>query len=111
MLVRTVQEEGGTELSEKGQRLIWFWGKECPHCKQLRPTVEKLEAEMGIKLDHLEVWHNQENQKIMQEYGDVISDACGGELGVPAFYNERTGKAICGYKISLEKMRSWAEGK
>ncbi|QLH74053.1 MAG: thioredoxin family protein [Methanomassiliicoccales archaeon] len=98
-------------MTKKGERLIWFWGRECPHCKQIRPTVEQLEKELNIKLEHLEVWHNQENQRLMQEYGDVISEACGGELGVPAFYNERKGKALCGYRISLDKMKEWASGK
>ncbi|OPY31957.1 MAG: hypothetical protein A4E32_01565 [Methanomassiliicoccales archaeon PtaU1.Bin124] len=98
-------------MAEKGDRLIWFWGRECPHCKQIRPTVERLESEMNIKLDHLEVWHDMNNQKLMQEYGDKISEACGGELGVPAFYNERTGKALCGYRIPLEKFKEWASGK
>ena len=98
-------------MAEKGERLIWFWGRECPHCKQIRPTVERLEAEMNIKLDHLEVWHDMNNQKLMQEYGAKISDACGGELGVPAFYNEKTGKALCGYRIPLEKFKEWASGK
>ncbi|HSV41931.1 MAG TPA: thioredoxin family protein, partial [Methanomassiliicoccales archaeon] len=73
-------------MAEKGERLIWFWGRECPHCKQVKPMVERYEAETGKKLEHLEVWHDQENQKLMRDYGDVIAEACGGELGVPAFY-------------------------
>jgi thiol-disulfide isomerase/thioredoxin len=98
-------------MTQKGERLIWFWGRECPHCKQIRPTVERLEEEIGQKLDHLEVWHDQANQALMQEYGDAISDACGGELGVPAFYNERTKKALCGYHITMDKFKEWVAGK
>ncbi len=98
-------------MAEVGQRLIWFHGKECPHCRQLKPVVDQFEAETGIIMDKLEVWHDQENQKLMQKYGDVISDACGGDLGVPAFYNERTGKAVCGARINMDKLKAWAEVK
>jgi thiol-disulfide isomerase/thioredoxin len=92
------------------KRLIWFYGKECPHCKQLHPVVEKFVADTGIKITELEVWHSEENANLMRKYGDVISEACGGDLGVPAFYNEKTGKAICGARINAEKLAKWAQG-
>jgi thiol-disulfide isomerase/thioredoxin len=97
------------EVSNEEKRLIWFYGKECPHCRALRPMVEKYQQDSNIKIEHLEVWHNEENAKLMRSHADKISEACGGELGVPAFYNEKTGKAICGAKIPLEKLKKWAE--
>lgn len=93
-------------MTEEGKRLIWFHGKECVHCRRLRPTVDQLEAE-GVPIVELEVWHNEENAKLMKKYGEAISKACGGELGVPCFYNEKTGKALCGGSLSLEKIRAW----
>jgi thiol-disulfide isomerase/thioredoxin len=89
-------------------RMIWFWGRECPHCKQLAPIVERFESETGIKLEHLEVWHDQKNQELMRSHADAITAACGGQLGVPSFYNEKTGRAICGMKINYEKIKEWA---
>ena len=94
-------------MSESAGRLIWFSGRECPHCRRLRPTVEQMQAETGVNITELEVWHNEENARVMRGYGEAIKNACGGDLGVPAFYNEKTGKAICGM-VTLEKLKSWA---
>lgn len=98
------------ELAEEGKRLIWFYGRECPHCKKLHPVVDQWEAQTGISLDKLEVWHDDKNAQLMRKYGDVISAACGGDLGVPAFYNEVTKKAICGARVDGEKLTNWAKG-
>ena len=90
-------------------RLIWFSGRECIHCKRMRPVVEQLEAETGKKITELEVWHSEENAGVMRGYEDAIKKACGGDLGVPAFFNEKTKGAVCGM-VTLEKLKSWAEG-
>jgi hypothetical protein len=94
-------------MSGKGDRLIWFSGRECVHCKRLRPTVIQFEAETGKNITELEIWHSEDNAKVMRGYGDVIKEACGGNLGVPAFFNEKTGKAVCGM-VTLEKLKAWA---
>jgi len=96
-------------MSVSGNRLIWFSGRECVHCKRLRPVVGQFEAETGKKVTELEVWHSEENANVMRGYGDQIKKACGGDLGVPAFYNEKTGNAVCGM-VSLEKLKNWASG-
>ncbi len=93
----------------EGNRLIWFSGRECVHCKRIRPTVEQFEAETGKKITELEVWHSEENASVMRGYGDIIKKACGGDLGVPAFFNEKRKNAVCGM-VTLEKLRAWAEG-
>ena len=93
-----------------GSRLIWFSGRECVHCKRMRPIVKKFEAETGKKITELEVWHNEDNAKVMRSHGRVIKKACGGDLGTPAFYNEKTGKAMCGM-VTFEKLKSWASEK
>jgi thiol-disulfide isomerase/thioredoxin len=89
-------------------RLIEFSGAECVHCKEMVPIVEKVEKELGVKVAKLEVWHSNENAKLMQKYDkdDKGNEFCG---GVPFFYNEKTGKKICG-NTSFEKLKAWAEG-
>jgi len=96
-------------MSAKGERLIWFSGRECVHCKRLRPMIEQFQAETGRVITELEVWHNDENAKLMRSHEKAISEACGGSLGVPAFYNERTGAAICG-NVTRERLEAWATG-
>lgn len=91
-----------------GNRLIEFYGTECVHCREVDPLIEKLEKEEGVKVTRLEVWHNSENAALMDkldrdEKGQTL---CG---GVPFFYNEKTGKKICG-TTSYEKIKKWALG-
>jgi len=97
-------------MTDAEKRLIWFYGKECPHCRALHPTVEQWMADTGKQIVKLEVWHDDQNAKLMRTYGSAIAEACGGDLGVPAFYNEKTGKAICGSRVNAEKLTKWAEG-
>lgn len=96
-------------MSANGERLLWFSGRECVHCRRMRPVVEQVEAETGKKITELEVWHSEENAKVMRGYGDAIKKACGGDLGVPAFFNEKTKGAVCGM-VTLEKLKTWASG-
>tara|TARA_Y100000294_G_C8495231_1_gene312501 strand:+ start:200 stop:481 length:282 start_codon:yes stop_codon:yes gene_type:complete len=92
-----------------GDRLIEFYGTECVHCKEMNPIMEKIEKELGVKIARLEVWHNSDNAKILKKYDkdEQGNEFCG---GVPFFFNEKTGKKICG-NTSFEKLKSWAEGK
>lgn len=84
--------------------LLMFTGQECPHCEVMKPLVAKLEKELKVKVDKLEVWHNAKNAQMMQQYD---KGRCG---GVPFFFNKKTGKFICG-SVPYEKLKSWARGK
>jgi len=97
------------DLKMAGKRLIEFSGTECVHCKEMEPITKKLEKNLGIKITKLEVWHNSENAKFLQQ---VDKDKDGNEFcgGIPFFYNEKTGKKICG-NTSFEKLKAWAQGK
>lgn len=92
-----------------GKRLIEFYGTECAHCKDMDPIREKLEKKLGVKITRLEVWHDSENARLLKKYDkdEDGNEFCG---GVPFFFNERTGKKICG-NTSFEKLKVWAEGK
>lgn len=81
--------------------LIDFYGKECPHCIKMMPLVDRLEKEAGIKVERLEVWHNAENAKKLEEYDN---GQCG---GVPFFINTDTGNMICG-EAPYEELKKWA---
>ena len=92
-----------------GDRLIEFYGTECVHCKEMEPLIERLGKEQGIKITRMEVWHNNENAKLLKEYDkdEKGNESCG---GVPFFFNETTGKKICG-NTSFEKLKAWAKEK
>lgn len=93
----------------ENDRLIFFWGRECPHCAKLHPVVREAAQELNVPIVELEVWHSDENAKLMRTYGDVLKKACGGSLGVPALYNEKTKKALCGMKTTKEQIIQWAQ--
>lgn len=91
-------------MAELESDLIEFYGTECVHCNRMMPLVESLEEELGVKIQRLEVWHNEENANLMRKFDRGF---CG---GVPFFFNRKTGKWICG-ATSYENLKKWALGK
>lgn len=83
-----------------------FYGAECPHCHKMMPIVDKVEKDMKIKIEKLEVWHNEENADQMRKYEVIVRKSCDGEFGVPAFISEKTKKGICG-EISEKELSEW----
>ena len=92
------------------KKLIFFYGKECPHCHIMIPMADKLEKEEKIKIEKLEVWHSAKNTEKMRKFKEIITDACNGEFGVPAFIDEKNKRALCG-EASYAKFKKWAKKK
>jgi len=86
---------------------IMFWARECPHCKAMMSYVDKLEKDTGIKLEKLEIWHNENNADLMRSYRPIIAPKCGGQLRTPTFMNTETNDIICG-EVEYEKLKEWA---
>jgi thiol-disulfide isomerase/thioredoxin len=82
-------------------KLIEFYGTECKHCREMESLMRRLEQELEIKIERLEVWHNAENKKKWEE---LDQGRCG---GIPFFWNEDTKEFICG-SASYEKLKEWA---
>ncbi|TAL19477.1 hypothetical protein EPN90_03350 [Patescibacteria group bacterium] len=82
--------------------LLEFYGRECPHCERMHPLVERLTKEEGVKVEKLEVWHDEANAQKMQEYD---RGNCG---GVPYFHNTKNKKFICG-ETGYEELKRWAK--
>lgn len=85
--------------------MIFYYGKECPHCHTMMPLIDRLEEELGLTFERKETWHDQKNAL------DFARDSEDGELcgGVPFVVNTETGKHICG-AVDYEKLKSWALG-
>jgi len=88
-------------------KLIMFWARECPHCKHMMSSVDRLEKETDVKLERLEIWHNEKNADLMRSYGDVIKPKCRGQLRTPTFLNTESDDVICG-EVEYEKLKEWA---
>lgn len=91
----------------KMAKWIMFHGRECPHCKNMMPLVDKLEEETGVEIERLEVWHDEKNADLMRSYRDIISPVCGGQLRTPTFLNTETHDVLCG-EVEYEKLKEWA---
>lgn len=76
----------------------------------MAPLVQRLEKELEIKIEKLEVWHDEKNQDKMRVHANEIADACGGELGLPTFFYPKTKRALCG-EVSYDELKAWVEGK
>lgn len=89
---------------ESKSYLMEFYGKECSYCAAMAPLVDRLGEEEGLEILKYEVWHSEQNATLMRQYDQ---GQCG---GTPFFYNQRTGKWLCG-PVSYEKLKEWALGK
>ena len=81
--------------------LLEFYGTECPHCIRLRPLLERLEKEEGVKIERYEVWHDDKNAAMMEKYA---KDRC---EGVPFLFNTETQDSVCG-EAEYDMLKKWA---
>ena len=85
--------------------LLFFYGLDCPHCVEAEKVINDLISD-GYDIRKLEVWYNEENDKLLEEL-DCGEDACN---GVPFFLNKKTGERLCG-EAPEKEIRAWAKGK
>ena len=76
-----------------------FYEEKCEPCVAMEPLVDKLESELDLKVDRLEVWNNPDNKQLLDKYAGVSM--------VPFFYNEATGAKING-ESDYEALKLWA---
>lgn len=84
--------------------VYYFFGRECSWCEKMHSLVDLLEHKENVKVVQLEVWHNQE---VLKKFLEPVKRACGGGVAVPAFYNAKTGQALCGY-VDYDALKKWA---
>jgi len=72
---------------------IFFYGRECPHCQEAEKFIQDNQIDQKIEFDSVEVWHNQDNAKmLMQKAGECgIAEM---QVGVPFVWNQ--GKCYVG---------------
>ena len=89
------------------EKKIMFWARECPHCRNMMPLVDRLIEEEGVEIEKLEIWHNEENADLMRSFKDVIAPKCGGQLRTPTFFDTETNDVVCG-EVEYEALKEWA---
>ena len=89
------------------RKIIFFHGADCPHCKRMRPIVKEIEEELGIVMNKLEVWYDEDNAEVMRQYDDIIRLASeDGDLGVPAFVDPKNKEALVGEQTKGD-LKKW----
>jgi len=84
--------------------LLEFYGRECPHCFAIKPSLEKVQKDEGVEIKSYEVWHDEKNEKMMEGYA---KDRC---EGVPFLFNTETEDYVCGEE-DYKRIKEWALGK
>ena len=64
-----VYDKVNVEKEDKKINLYLFHGEECPHCEKEREWLEELKKEYKdyLNIYEFEVWHNDDNAKIMKD--------------------------------------------
>ena len=72
-----------------------FYGKECPHCEQLKEKLEYIKDSYPIKVYMYEIWHNDNNRDLAIKAAEKLKTTLS---GVPFFIVNNT--AMSGYSSS-----------
>jgi hypothetical protein len=84
--------------------LLFFSGADCDHCEIMRRLISRMETEFGITVDEREVWTNESNYRLMENY--TRDTDC---PGIPVFVNITTNVVLCG-EVTYKQLISWAQG-
>lgn len=84
---KAAQDVAMTPVTEMGT--VYFYGAECPHCKNINDFLEKNDVASKFSFTKKEVWHDKTNQKQMLEAAKI----CGldtSKVGVPFVFDSNT---------------------
>ena len=86
---------------------LFFYGTDCPHCEAMRPLMAKLAFDTGIVFDERDVWKNQSDFRLYENYQNAVMKKDPECAGLPFFYNPKTGTYLCG-EVSYKELKAWA---
>lgn len=67
------------------ENIIFFYGRECPHCKDVENFLKENSIAERIPFDSIEIWHNKQNSNVLRSK----ANECGlldDEIAVPFLY-------------------------
>lgn len=91
-------EEGMKETLDQTVT-TYFYGEECPHCKDVRKFLDENGIEAKFSFVKREVWHDTANARLMREAADVCA-LKPNEIAVPFVFSE--GKCLVGTPKVIE---------
>ena len=64
----------------------FFYGDGCPHCANVEPFLDDLEAKNpNVQIERFETWHDEVNNQIMKDYFDAYN-VPSNQRGVPILF-------------------------
>ncbi|MFZ1626182.1 MAG: hypothetical protein WAT81_00070 [Candidatus Moraniibacteriota bacterium] len=93
-----LQEEGAKETLDQ-TITTYFYGEECPHCKDVRKFIDENKVEEKFSFVKREVWHNRANAALMQEAA-VVCSLKSQEIAVPFVFSD--GQCLVGTPKVIE---------
>lgn len=87
---------GPQEATEITSDILLFYGRECPHCKDVDKFIEENKIAEKVPFDRLEVFHNSQNQAILTAKARQCGIEDEKEIGVPFLYDAQENKCFIG---------------
>ena len=82
------------------EKVILFYGKECPHCQLVEDYIIKNNIAQKVNFVQAEVFHNQNNQKILLEKYKACGTTDESQMGVPMLWAD--GQCLVGQDKVME---------
>jgi glutaredoxin-related protein len=89
------------------EKIILFYGKECPHCQIVEDYIKKNNITGKVEFIQAEIFHNSNNQKIFVEKNKTCGITDEKEMGVPLLWAD--GKCMIGQDKVIEFFASNAK--
>ncbi|MBP7582748.1 MAG: thioredoxin family protein [Spirochaetes bacterium] len=68
-LIIPSKDTGGTAFAQAKKTLYYFYGRNCPHCAQAAPIVDRLGRSYNLKVEKYEVWYDANNRNRLIKMG------------------------------------------
>ncbi|KKP79799.1 MAG: hypothetical protein A2271_02355 [Candidatus Moranbacteria bacterium RIFOXYA12_FULL_35_19] len=78
---------------DSNAEIMFFYGRECPHCKVVEKYIEENKVAEKIKFSQAEVYHNKDNSAVLKQKATECGIAQD-SIGVPFLWTE--GKCYMG---------------
>jgi len=62
-------DRSGDAWAQAKKVLYYFYGKNCPHCSQAAPIVDRLGRQYGLDIKKFEVWYDVNNRNMLVKMG------------------------------------------
>lgn len=84
--------------------LEYFWGEDCPHCKNVADFLNSWDKKDQVKIDKFEVWSSAKNADLMEARYRSCKTTNPAEMGVPLLFTPE-GKCVSGDQPIIDYLK------